>query len=409
MKVLIVDDHAFQRRAITSMISKLSSSYEVCHASDGNEAISFMVTLVPDIIICDLAMPNMDGLALLGQLALREYKGSIILSSVADFSLLRAAANLVDAYGLNLLGIMPKPSSAQQLSYFFQQHQNHIKLGKSNTPALELELDTSKAGLQDAFNKGQFISVFQPQISFANGQCVGLETLCRWQHPAHGLLAPYYFLEYIEQAGLMTELTLAMIEQSINTVEKLPSTFSHAKLAINLSPASLSNELINTILANPTLQALARNQRISFEVTEQTQLLSTNLSLELLSRLRMHGFNLSVDDFGTGYSSLQQLSRYPFNEIKLDRSFVVQAENDAQCAAIADMAIQLARRLKMRVTAEGVETYEQWQYMKRLGADICQGYFCAKPMLQQQLAAWHTQWQQQYQHLKKAKEQEALN
>lgn len=405
MKVLIVDDHAFQRRALSCMISTLDSSYKVSHASDGNEAIRFMAGVVPDVIICDLAMPNMDGLALLGQLAARDYKGSIILSSVADFSLLRAAANLVAVYGLHLLGIMPKPSSTVQLSYFFKQHQAYINQIKTSTCALKL--NTSKNALQDALNKGQFICVFQPQIDFRSGECIGLEALCRWQHPQHGLLSAFHFLDHIEQAGLMTALTLTMIAQSVSALAQFPSVFNSVKLAINLSPASLSTELIDTILANSDLQALARQQRISFEVTEQTQLLSTQLSLELLSRLRMHGFNLSVDDFGTGYSSLQQLSRYPFNEIKLDRCFVIQAENDAQCAAIADMAIQLARRLKMRVTVEGVETFEQWHYMKQLGADICQGYFCATPMLQHLLADWHSQWQVQYQSLT-TKEQETL-
>lgn len=258
-----------------------------------------------------------------------------------------------------------------------------------------------------AINKGEFISVFQPQIDFNSGQCVGLEVLSRWDHPESGLLSPDFFIEQIEQAGLMTTLTFAMIEQSIQALKTLPRAFDQTKLSINLTPSFLTNDAVNIILANQSLLALAHRQRVTFEITEQTKILSESISLELLSRLRINGFNLSIDDFGTGYSSLKQLSQYPFNEIKIDRSFVADALIDIQSAAIVDMSIQLAKKLQMSVVVEGVETHEQWVYMKRLGAHTCQGFYCAKPMKYQQLDSWYVLWQTQYQAIQ-AKIKQAL-
>ena len=403
MNILIVDDHAFVRRALTTMISQLGT-HQITHASDGDDAMRFIATAMPDIIICDLAMPNMDGLALLRELSNQQFTGSVILSSASDASLLRAAANLVTAFGLNLLGVMPKPSSQQQLTHFFTQHQQRYT---HNHTTSQLNVDSSRAVLQNALDNEQFIPVFQPQIAFSSGECVGLEALCRWQHPDHGLLSPYFFIDEIEQAGLMAQLTLSIIAQSVQALQALPAEFANTKLSINLTPSCLTSDIINTILADQSLMALAKQKRISFEITEQTELLSDSLSLELLSRLRMNGFNLSVDDFGTGYSSLQQLSQYPFNEIKLDRSFVSQATNDTQSAAIVDMAIQLANKLHMKVVVEGVETHAQWQCMQLLGADICQGFLCAKPMQPHKLVAWLPLWQNSYKVIR-AQSSEAL-
>lgn len=403
MNILIVDDHAFVRRALATMISQLGT-HQITHASDGDDAMRIIATATPDIIICDLAMPNMDGLALLRELSTQQFAGSVILSSASDASLLRAAANLVTAFGLNLLGVLPKPSSQQQLTHFFNQHQQRY-IQPNKTP--QLIVDNSKAQLQKALDNTQFIPVLQPQIAFSSGECVGLEALCRWQHPEHGLLSPYFFIEQIEQAGLMAQLTLSIIAQSVQALQTLPAEFANTTLSINLTPSCLTSDMVNTILADHALMTLAKQKRISLEITEQTELLSDSLSLELLSRLRMNGFNLSVDDFGTGYSSLQQLSQYPFNEIKLDRSFVSQASSDTQSAAIVDMAIQLANKLHMKVVVEGVETHAQWLCMQQLGADICQGFLSAKPMEPHKLAAWLPLWQASY-NVIKAQSSEAL-
>lgn len=404
MQILIVDDHAFQRRALTSVITQIGA-HKITQASDGDEAMRIMLSTTPDIIICDLIMPKMDGLALLRRLSEQQYKGSIIISSASNASILRAAANLVGALGLNLLAVIAKPFSKIQLSHFFKQHQSHYIKVKTKDPLHRI--DTTKASLLHAINKGEFISVFQPQIDFNSGQCVGLEVLSRWDHPESGLLSPDFFIEQIEQAGLMTTLTFAMIEQSIQALKTLPRAFDQTKLSINLTPSFLTNDAVNIILANQSLLALAHRQRVTFEITEQTKILSESISLELLSRLRINGFNLSIDDFGTGYSSLKQLSQYPFNEIKIDRSFVADALIDIQSAAIVDMSIQLAKKLQMSVVVEGVETHEQWVYMKRLGAHTCQGFYCAKPIKYQQLDSWYVLWQTQYQAIQ-AKIKQAL-
>lgn len=392
MKILIVDDHAFQRKALSSMVDQVGS-HKIIEASDGNEAISQMVQGLPDIIICDLIMPNVDGLALLRWLAEQKFTGGIIVSSASNASILRSADHLVNFLGLNLLAVIPKPCSTTQLKHFFSKYEQNKPVKFIESAPL---IDVNKEALLKALNNGEFTNVYQPQIDFNTGECVGLEALTRWQHPDLGILLPTIFIEQIEDMGLMVQLTIALIDQSIKDLKQLPPSFHHTKLSINLTPSCLTCETIEKILSNQPLMALAHQGRISFEITEQTQILNDCLSLELLSRLCINGFNLSIDDFGTGYSSLKQLSKYPFNEIKLDPSFVEDALIDVQSSAIVDMSIQLAKRLQMNVVVEGVESHEQWVYLKRLGAQTCQGYFCAKPMKYQELTVWLPQWEEKY-------------
>lgn len=396
LHILIVDDHAFQRRALTSMVTQLAPD-KISEAADGDEAIKVIANEdVPDIVICDLAMPNTDGLALLRHLSEQAFSGSIILCSAADASLVRAAANLVRAGRLNLLGAMEKPCSQRQLSYYFNQHQKRINQAKQ---PYQVSLNPTPLDIQEALNKQQFTVLIQPQVAFDNGECVGFEALCRWQHPTHGLVSPFHFITEVEQAGLMPQLSLEIIKQSVSTLAQLPSEFSRAKISINLTPSCLTNELTDELFKQQSLLSYAKQKRISFEITEQTELLNTTLALEVLSRLRMHGFNLSVDDFGTGYSSLQQLSQYPFNELKLDKSFVQYADSDPQSEAIVDISIELAKRLDMNVVVEGVETEAQWRCMQSLGAQLCQGYFCAKPMPASELSSWYNDWRVRFKQL----------
>jgi EAL domain-containing protein (putative c-di-GMP-specific phosphodiesterase class I) len=138
-------------------------------------------------------------------------------------------------------------------------------------------------------------------------------------------------------------------------------------------------------------------RQITFEITESRLAKDLAPVLDILARLRLHRFKLSIDDFGTGHSSLLQLRDLPFDELKIDQGFVHDAHNEHRMNAIVKASIALAKHLEMESVAEGVETIEDWRNMQTLGADIAQGYFIAKPMPFAELENWHQQWRQRIQ------------
>ena len=163
---------------------------------------------------------------------------------------------------------------------------------------------------------------------------------------------------------------------------------------MNLSTTSLiEGDLCNTLI-NQCQRWSINPELITLEVTESAFVQDLGKSLEVLTRLRMHGFGLSIDDFGTGYSSMQQLALLPFTELKLDRSFVDHCFEDPSRLAIIESSIELARKLGLKSVAEGVEDELTWRLLARLGCDVCQGFFSARPMPREELMGWHDSWRE---------------
>lgn len=389
LKVLIVEDHQFQRKAMVHMMSKLNVAYieAVC---DGKQAISLIDVIDFDIIICDLMMPHLDGLGVLRDLSKRHYTGSIIISSAMDSSLFRAVKNLASEYELRLLGTIAKPVTINALSELCEAHFSQQLVHHQTHRAYSISVDDIVNGIYE----GQFFPYFQPQVNFHDGSLYGVEALIRWQHPQYGVLTPRYFLAQVEEAGLTLELTETIFEQSVNQLNQLPAPFDKSRLSVNLSATCVSNDSLEQFLLALNEQPFRRS--ITLEVTEDSVITQPGKALENLTRLRMNGFELAIDDFGTGYSSMKQLSFFPFNEFKLDRSFVSNCIEDENNRIIVESSMHLARTLELTTIAEGVETFQQWQFLKSLSCDVCQGYLVAKPMPQGQLVAWHQKWQQFY-------------
>jgi EAL domain-containing protein (putative c-di-GMP-specific phosphodiesterase class I) len=209
---------------------------------------------------------------------------------------------------------------------------------------------------------------------------VGAEALARWRHPQDGIVLPGGFIKVLEEAGKIDDLTWVMIRKAVTFCSQLNSTGTDSSIAVNLSLKSLNNvELANRIIAIAEHLSL-EPAKICLEITESAATTNLGAALENLTRLRMCGFGLSIDDFGTGYSSMQQLTRIPFSELKIDRSFVANAGTHEAATVILTSSLQIARQLKIKAVAEGVETQQQWDYLQELGCDLAQGYFIAKPM-----------------------------
>ncbi|EOF4702571.1 putative bifunctional diguanylate cyclase/phosphodiesterase [Klebsiella oxytoca] len=230
--------------------------------------------------------------------------------------------------------------------------------------------------LLQALDKGEFRVYYQPIADTINGEIYGYEALVRWFHPLRGSVPPSEFIPVAEKIGLINPLGEWVLRTACR---EAASWSSPLKVSVNVSPI----QLINSSLTDTVISILKSTgldpHRLDLEITESDVFNENTRSLEILSQLRELGVQISIDDFGTGYSSLSRLSYFPFDKIKIDRSFVINIPGQKDDLDIVRLIISMGKSLHMRIVAEGVETEEQLKSLQKLGCDLVQGYLIGKP------------------------------
>jgi len=220
-----------------------------------------------------------------------------------------------------------------------------------------------------------------------------VETLVRWRHPRDGMIFPDQFIGVAEAHKMIDDLTRAVIADALDQARAWREKAGLAlRIAINISIDNLAAlDFADAVTAQAAAAGVAP-QDLVLEVTESRLMENMRAPLDILTRLRLRRFRLSIDDFGTGHSSLAQLRDIPFDELKVDRSFVHGANANETVRAIYDASLRLAKQLGMEVVAEGVEDRNDWEFLRSTGCDIAQGYFIAKPMSAAQIPGWINLW-----------------
>ncbi|MGE8065706.1 putative bifunctional diguanylate cyclase/phosphodiesterase [Pseudomonas sp. NPDC089569] len=222
---------------------------------------------------------------------------------------------------------------------------------------------------------------YQPIYDLKTGQVSKLEALIRWQHPVHGLLAPDRFIPLAEANGLITELDNWVLRKACEDLGELSRQgCEELKIAVNCSPLSLVREELAGQIEQALRSVGVAPQRLELEVTENALMGNIADTLVLLRQIRALGVSLSIDDFGTGYSSLAYLKRLPLNTLKIDRSFILDIPKSTQDMEIVQAIIAMAHTLHLEVVTEGVETFEQYQFLECHGCDFVQGYLLSRPV-----------------------------
>jgi diguanylate cyclase (GGDEF)-like protein len=236
--------------------------------------------------------------------------------------------------------------------------------------------------LRKALAADQFEIFYQPLFNLADQAVSGFEALLRWHHPERGLVLPSEFIPLAEQIELIVPLGEWVLRQACHQAESWPG---QQRIAVNISPVQFrSPRLMPCILAALASSGLPP-QRLELEITETVLLSDDSETIDLLHQLRKHGVRISLDDFGTGYSSLGYLRRFPFDKMKIDRSFVQDLGSNKDTAAIVRALIDLATNLGMTTTAEGVETREQLDWLRKECCTEIQGYLISRPVPQQDI------------------------
>jgi diguanylate cyclase (GGDEF)-like protein len=234
---------------------------------------------------------------------------------------------------------------------------------------------------------------YQPKVSYKTGYISGVEALVRWNHPEHGFIPPEQLIPLAESKGLMKSLTMWVLNSALRQYVEwrrkgISGKFS---VSINLSARSLQDSQFPEDVINTLQKWEMAPSLLEFEITESAVMADPDYALLVLKKLDEIGVRLSIDDFGTGYSSLAYLKKLPVDEIKIDQSFVMNMARDENDAMIVRSTIDLAHNLGLSVTAEGVECYEIWKMLERLGCDAAQGYYICHPLPADEFIAWLSQ------------------
>jgi diguanylate cyclase (GGDEF)-like protein/PAS domain S-box-containing protein len=242
--------------------------------------------------------------------------------------------------------------------------------------ALQTESD-----LRRALERGELEPYYQPVVSMATGRVVSVEALVRWNHPERGLLGPYEFVSVAEETGLVVPMGLAVMRAACaDDLAWQAAGHGDVRVSVNISARQFAEPDLLACVTAVLSETGMRPDRLLLELTESVVMDNPDRAAVTLDALHDLGVGLAVDDFGTGYSSLSYLKRFPFNMLKIDRSFVMDIPRDADDMTIVEAVVALAHSLKLEVTAEGVETADQLEFLRALGCDCVQGYLISPPV-----------------------------
>ena len=386
LAVLVVDDDEFVRKVVTRQLEDLGATVSV--AGNGKEARESLRERGPfELVISDLQMPDMDGIELLRDFADLQPAAALVLMSSVDATTLEAAELLARTRELRYLGSLRKPVSPAAFKALLEKLEETPAPKRIVAPPQPLPAITQD-DLRHAIARGEIDVYAQPKVDVATGSLVGAEALARWLRPDGSVASPAVFIEPAERWGLMPELTRLVLRQAFAGCALWRDAGLVLDIAVNIPPSCLGQlDLPESIAAEAARHGLDPGQ-VVLEITESSLMNDAADLLDVVTRMRLRGFHLSVDDFGTGYSSLERLKRLPFTELKVDRAFVNGCARDDKLRSIVDSTVRLARALRLSTCAEGVESQADLEVIRELGCDVAQGYFYGKPMPKQALPAW---------------------
>lgn len=387
--VLVVDDDAFVLEALSQQLEAIGVGC-IHRSQSAPDALNILRKGAQiTSLLSDIAMPGMDGPLFLRELAAIGFRGRIILVSGVSNDLMHSIGELGRSHSLNVTGFIHKPVTQAALKALLvgagQKERGGIA-ATPDTPGIDAER------LRLALGAGEIVPFYQPKTDAQSLRVVGVEALARWRLPDGKLVSPGLFVPAIEAAGLSVELFEAMVTQVMRDLATWRTAGISIKAAVNLSMDCALNldlpDRLQQLLSEYSVSA----RQLVIEVTETRLMSNRAAAMETLTRLSLMGLTLSIDDFGTGYSGLAQLADLPFGELKVDGGFVRRAGRDSKADAILETTVTFGRSLGMTVVAEGVETHDQLDILRKLGASQLQGFLVARPMPAASFVTWLAAW-----------------
>ena len=382
-RLLVVDDDLVQRTIIGKIGARLG--YEADIASTFEIASELLRANAFDVMTLDLSLGERDGVELLRLIAELGLKAMpIVIVSGCDERILNTTRRVGRALDLSLTCCLSKPLNLDHVRAALLQpaKDQAASPGAAAMPGIDRER------ILAALSHDEFFVEFQPKVDLRTGRATGAEVLARWRMPEFGLVSPAIFIPLIERHGLMSELTNRILSAAIADGRKLIARHPGFTIAVNVSGSLLTDLTLPECIEGILREHGVAPESLIVEVTESVAMSDVDRAMDILVRLRIKGIGASIDDFGTGFSSLAALARLPFNELKIDQSFVQGCERDEDMMRIVEASVGLARAFRMRVTAEGIDSPHTLARVIEAGCDIGQGYLFAPPMRFERVESW---------------------
>lgn len=390
MNMLLIDDDPFALKLLARQLGLLGH-FQVTRRERAQEALTLLEEHPGtfELLFCDLQMPDIDGVEFVRHLARIEFGGSLVLVSGEDGRIVQTVQRLAQAHHIRMLGALSKPVSNEALQQLLTRAAT-IDGSVPHPAAPTFAPDELERGIA----AGELVNHYQSKVDLDSGMLLGVEALVRWQHPQVGLVFPDRFIPTAEEHGLIDGLTHAVLVAALRQAREWQDGGLSLQVAVNISMDNLATLDFPDLVVRLADEAGVALSSLVLEVTESRLMKDLRTPLDILTRLRLKRVGLSIDDFGTGHSSLAQLRDLPFDELKLDRSFVNGAYKDASKRAIVEATLVMAHQLGMKTVAEGIEDRADWDFLRELGCDVAQGYFIARPMPGAQVSGWRAGWEQ---------------
>lgn len=380
-EIFVLDDEP----DLAELFAEFAESVGLTATSFSNpfDALQALERNQPRALVLDLIMPNMDGVEFIKQMDIAGYNDvQLILISGIGQDVLRVCKETAAERSISVIGILSKPVSRQTVLDMFSK----IQPLDIREDAF-YHTDSSSVSIED----GKITTYYQPQVDLYSKEIIGFEALARLNHDWLGLVRPDTFIPKSEDSNEIQKITELVVQDIFDRLH-LWGTSKAYPVSINVSPTCAASDFLPKLLLDLSAQYGVSPKDITIELTETAAVTDMLDSIETLTSLRLKGFRLSIDDFGTGVASLEKLHKIPFNELKIDRTFVAKTLHDTQAAAIVETSILLAHRLGMTTVAEGIETEEEMDIMSRLGCNSGQGFYISHPMPLKNIADWEREW-----------------
>ncbi|MDX2319622.1 MAG: EAL domain-containing response regulator [Moritella sp.] len=386
MNILIVDDQKFVREAIKSDLENytLNKDIQTLEAENAHQGIEVIVTADGhiDLLILDLKMDNSDGMEVINFLSVHSCYSKIPLAviSSSDKRTLELVSSIARGLKLNVVGVFEKPINVDAILVETLRLQSLC----DNTGEVKAPNYVSDHDINQLLADEQVLLCFQPKVDMKSKGITGFEVLAR-MYDENGYIYPDTFLPLIDKAGLNVEFTKIIIAKAFKLWVKEANLVGYT-LSINVTAKDLvSDDLIDYIIRHKQAHS---HIKLILELTESQEIINQARVLNSIARLIINDIGISLDDFGKSYSTYERLDTIPFNEIKIDRSFVCDIDTNAQHHLIVESTIALAKKMSVSVVAEGIETESVLNILAELGCDIAQGYLYSPPMEGRYLNAW---------------------
>ncbi len=374
--LLVVDDDRMQVLLITNMARRCGFTADSARTVE--DAIRCIDSRDYGTVIVDLSLGDRDGIEVIRHIAAAGQSPNLLVMSGFDDRIRDGATRFAQTAGLATLTGLKKPINFVDLRHALLEAASAV-----NDPAAACAMvgpRITAADLRGALAAGEITPVYQPKVDIASGAIRGVEALARWNSPKFGAIAPSIFIPIAEANGLAQELTTVMLEAALRDAARWRKVSGDIGVAVNVPASGLEDlawpDEVERSLIDHGLPAGA----LTVEITETVAMSDSAVTIDILTRLRIKGVQLSLDDFGTGYSSLLALLRFPFNELKLDRSFIQHCDHDAYAFKIVQAILSLARGFKMKTVAEGVESAPVAALLEHAGCEMAQGFYFSQPL-----------------------------